>query len=68
MTREQISDSVLALDRWWLWKRPVDLAQSVLGAVSTKGRIVVFRVLLGAPVNAKSQTEMISSRELVEST
>jgi hypothetical protein len=68
MTREQISDSELALDRWWLWKRPVDLAQSVLGAVSTKGRIVVFRVLLGTLVNAKSQTEMLSSRKLVEST
>lgn len=68
MTREQISDSELALDRSWLWKRPVDLAQSVLGAVSTKGRIVVFRVLLGTLVNAKSQTEMLSSRKLVEST
>jgi hypothetical protein len=68
MTREQILDSELALDRWWLWKRPVDLAQSVLGAVSTKGRIVVFRVLLGTLVNAKSQTEMLSSRKLVEST
>lgn len=41
---------------------------ALIGAVCTKGRLVVFRVVLGTPVNATSQTVIMSSRKLVEST